>query len=257
MAGIGRITLFIAVVVVILMPFRFIVAQGTSSELPMQAEYHFARLAFGAYGRPFTNYPGEPWLRDFPDAEYHFREGLMRLTRINADGAYRQVSLLNDALFDYPYLYAVKVGFWDLRPAEVARLREYLLRGGTLVVDDFHGPNEWFQFVDSIRRVFPDRQIFDIPDEHEIFHVHYELDDRVQIVGFNQVLRGVDREHPQGVPEYWRGIADDDGRIMVIINFNMDLADAWEHADDPRYPEPWTALAYRIGINYLIYSMTR
>jgi len=230
-------------------------SQNNSRELPQESEFHFARLAFGYDGRPFTSHLGEPWLRDFPGAEFHFREGLMRLTRINSDGDYRQVSLLNDALFDYPYLYAVKVGFWSLRPTEVARLREYLLRGGTLVVDDFHGPHEWFQFVDSVRRVFPDRQIFDIPDDHEAFHVHYNLDDRVQIVGANSVSRGW--EHPQGIPEYWRAIADDDGRIMVFINFNMDLADAWEHADDPYYPEPWTALAYRIGINYLIYSMTR
>jgi len=235
----------------------FTIAQSNFRELPQESEFHFARLAFGYDGRPFTSHPGEPWLRDYPDAEYHFMGGVNRLTNINADGNFRQVSLLNDALFDYPFLYAVKVGFWNLNPQEVERLREYLVRGGTLMVDDFHGPNEWFQFITAVRRIFPDRPIIDIPDDHEVFHVHYDLDDRVQIPGVNAVLRGVTWEHPQGVPEYWRGVADDDGRIMIFINFNMDIGDAWEHADDAFYPEPLTALAYRIGINYLIYSMTR
>lgn len=231
-------------------------AQVDGREVPMQAEFHFARLAFGVNGREFTGYRGEPWLRDWPDAEFHFLQGLRRMTRVNADGEFRQVSLVNDALFDYPVIYAVKVGYWYLSDQEIERLREYLLRGGFLIVDDFHGPNEWAQFVFSMRKVFPGKAIVDIPNEHEIFHVLYDLDDRQQIPGRNSIYSGVTWEHPLGVPEYWRGIHDDDGRIMVAINFNMDLGDAWEHADDAFYPEPMTALAYRIGINYLIYAMT-
>ncbi|MEX2353511.1 MAG: DUF4159 domain-containing protein, partial [Gammaproteobacteria bacterium] len=184
-------------------------AQGTLRELPMESEFHFARLAFGVNGHPFTSHRGEPWLRDWPDAEYHFMEGVNRLTRLDATGEFRQVSLTNDALYDYPVIYAVKVGYWDLRRQEVDRLREYLLRGGTLIVDDFHGPNEWFQFISSLKRVFPDRQIIDIPDDHEVFHVHYDLDDRVQVPGRNAVYSGVSWEHPLGIPEYWRGVFDD------------------------------------------------
>jgi hypothetical protein len=229
---------------------------GGFEDVPMQSEFHFARLAFGYGGRQFTSYPGEPWLRDWPDAEYHFLQGVRRLTRIDAEGEYRQVSLINDALFDYPVIYAVKVGFWELHQNEIMRLREYLLRGGFLIVDDFHGPREWAQFISSLRKVFPGRPVVDIPDEHEIFHVLYDLDDRQQIPGRNSVYNGVTWEHPLGIPEYWRGIYDDDGRVMVAINFNMDLGDAWEHADDAFYPEPMTALAYRIGINYIIYTMT-
>jgi hypothetical protein len=225
-------------------------------KLPMQSELHFARLAFGVNGRPFSSYPGEPWLRDWPDAEDHFMEGLRRLTRINAAGDHRQVSLTNDALFDYPFIYAVKVGYWDLSKQEADRLREYLLRGGMLIVDDFHGPGEWGQFVSTLNRVFPGRSVIEIADDDEIFHVLYDLDDRQQIPGRQSVYNGVSWEHPQGMPEYWRAIKDDNGRVMVAINFNMDMGDAWEHADDAFYPEPITALAYRIGINYVIYTMT-
>jgi len=231
-------------------------AEVNYRDIPMQAEFHFARLAFGVNGRQFSSSRGEPWLRDWPEAEFHFLQGVRRMTRLSAEGDSRQVSLTNDALFDYPVIYAVKVGYWFLSNQEIERLREYLLRGGFLIVDDFHGPIEWAQFAVSMRKVFPGRAIVDIPDEDEIFHVHYDLDDRQQIPGINSIYSGVSWEHPLGVPEYWRGIYDDHGRIMVAINFNMDLGDAWEHADDAIYPEPLTALAYRIGINYLIYAMT-
>lgn len=223
---------------------------------PQEAEFHFARLAFGINGRQFTGNRGEPWLRDWPDAETHFLAGVRRMTRLAAEGEFRQVSLTSDVLFEYPLIYAVKVGYWYLSDPEIARLREYLLRGGFLIVDDFHGPNEWAQFVFSMRKVFPERAIVDIRDDDEIFHVLYDLDDRQQIPGRNSIFYGVTWEHPLGQQEYWRGIYDDEGRVMVAINFNMDLGDAWEHADDAFYPEPMTALAYRIGINYLIYAMT-
>jgi hypothetical protein len=231
--------------------------QADGNEASASSEFHFARLAFGAFGRPFGTGRGEPWLRDWPEADYHFIQGLRRLTRIDsAPGSSRHVLLTSDDLFDYPVVYAVKVGFMRLNDHEAGRVREYLLRGGFLIVDDFHGPNEWAEFAASMQRVFPNRRIVDLPDDDEVFHVLYDLDQRTQIPGRQAVARGVTWEHPQGVPAYWRGIYDDDGRLMVAINFNMDLGDAWEHADDVFYPEPFTALAYRFGINYVVYAMT-
>ena len=244
-----------------LLAFTFVCAGAASaqyrptSELP-QSEFHFARVAFGVDGGRYGGGRGEPWLRDWPEAEHHFMQGVRRLTRIDGADDNRQVSLSDDALFDYPVIYAVKVGYWRLSADEAARLREYLLRGGFLIVDDFHGPYEWVQFAESMQRAFPDRPIVDIPDNDEIFHVLYDLNQRVQIPGRQAVWSGVTWEHPQGVPAHWRGVYDDDGRLMVAINFNMDLGDAWEHADDAFYPEPLTALAYRFGINYVIYTMT-
>ena len=229
---------------------------GAAAADDAAAEFHYARLAFGAYGSSYGTGRGEPWLRDWPEADYHFMEGVHRLTRIDAAPGSRQVGLEDEALFDYPVLYAVKVGFMRLDEAEAAKLREYLLRGGFLIVDDFHGPTEWQEFAASMARVFPDRALVDVPLGDEIFHVLYDLDQKVQIPGRQAVARGVTWEHPQGVPGRWRGIYDDTGRLMVAVNFNMDLGDAWEHADDPFYPEPLTTLAYRFGVNYLIYAMT-
>jgi hypothetical protein len=223
---------------------------------PAQSEFHFARMAFGAFGRGYGGNRREPWLRDWPEADFHFTQGVRRLTRIDAAEENRHIRLTDDALFDYPVLYAVKVGYWRIDEADAASLREYLLRGGFLIVDDFHGPAEWAEFSASMKRVFPDRPIVEIPPDDEVFHVLYDLDQRVQIPGVQAIWRGVTWEHPQGVPPHWRGIYDDDGRLLIAINFNMDLGDAWEHADDAFYPEPLTALAYRFGVNYVIYSMT-
>jgi hypothetical protein len=88
-------------------------------------------------------------------------------------------------------------------------------------------------------------------------HVFYDLGDRVQIPGARHVARRNGRSFAMTEgPPHWRGIYDDSGRLMVAINFNMDMGDAWEHADDPYYPAPMTGQAYRLGINYVIYAMT-
>jgi hypothetical protein len=158
-------------------------------------------------------------------------------------------------LFDYPFLYAVEVGHWELSDADAAALRQYLLRGGFLMVDDFHGSREWEVFMESLRRVFPERPVVDIDSAHEVFHVLYDLDQRVQIPGIAALSRGVTSEQDGQIPR-WRGVFDDQGRLMVAINHNMDLGDAWELADEPYYPQPLTALAYRFAINYILYAMS-
>jgi hypothetical protein len=228
-----------------------------SSIPPPEAEFHMARMiytsggGFGAF-RPW-------WAIDYPEAEYHFRQGVRRLTRIAMADDSRHIPLTDDALFDYPWLFAQQVGRWALSNEETSRLREYLLRGGFMVADDFHGPWQWDIFAEAMSRVFPDRTIVDIPDGHEILHVLYDLDERTQIPGRRMIREmggGQIQIYPEGSPPRWRGIYDDDGRLMVVMNFNMDMGDAWEHADDPVYPEPMTALAYRFGINYVIYAMT-
>ena len=238
-----------------ILPVAVVDAEETGSQ-SAGSEFHFARLAFGAYGSRAGSGRQEPWLRDWPDAEVHFMQGVSRLTRIDSGADNRQVHLSDESLFDHPVLYAVKVGFWRLDDYEATRLREFLLRGGFLIVDDFHGPTEWLTFSESMRRVFPNRPIVEIPADDEVFHVLYSLDQRVQIPGAQAIWRGVTWEHRQGTVPHWRGVYDDASRLLVAINFNMDLGDAWEHADDAFYPEPLTALAYRFGINYVIYSMT-
>jgi hypothetical protein len=244
------------------MPFEFRPSpEGNAPVDPDGSEFHFARLIYrdGNSGRGFGN---RSWTTDMPEAEHFFMEGLTRLTRVDgtpvsvySGAGGERVDLLDGTIYDYPFLYGVEVGRWALSAEEVAVLRDYLLRGGFMMVDDFHGSQQWARFAAVMQRVFPDRPILDIRDEDEVFHVLYDLDERIQIPGLAALYNGTTYED-DGVEPTWRGIYDDEGRLVVAINHNMDLGDAWEHADTPGYPEPMTALAYRFAVNYVIYSMT-
>jgi hypothetical protein len=215
-------------------------------------EFEFARLIYRDRGGGLYS---PAWTIDFPEAEFFFNKGVSRLSRLEMGSDGVQIDLADDSLFNYPFLYAVEVGQWRLSDYEAERLREYLLRGGFLMTDDFHGQNEWFYFTDSMSRVFPDRPIVDVEDNHEILRVVYEVDERIQVPGLVSILSNTTFENGGREP-HWRGIYDDDGRLMVIINHNMDLGDAWEHADDTRYPQEMTTLALHFAVNYVIFSMT-
>jgi len=182
-------------------------------------------------------------------------QGVRRLTRIHTRSVEQVVDLDSDEIYNWPWIYAVEVGHWALTDAQCKRLRDYLLRGGFLMVDDFHGTWEWENFMASMSRVFPDRPVVDLDSSDPIFHVLYDLDERFQVPGIQYWYSGRLYEK-DGVEPRWRAIYDDKGRIMVAICHNMDLGDAWEWADHPRYPEPYASLAYRTGINYIIYAMT-
>src|SRR5262245_21839247 len=155
-------------------------------------EFTFARLIYAenpefARGWGFGGYR---WLTDAPEAETHLLQGIHRLTRVNAASEGTAVRLEDDALFDYPFLYAVEVGGWGLSDNEAVRLREYLDRGGFLMVDDFHGSLEWEGFMYSMRRVYPDHMVVEIPDSDEVFHVLYELIERPQIPSIYGAMTG-------------------------------------------------------------------
>lgn len=217
-----------------------------------QNEFAFARLIYNGFDAGGW---GPRWQVDWPEAETHLLAGLARLTRIdtNPQGALLQLS--DETLFDHPWLYAVEVGSLRLSEYEAYRLREYLLRGGFLMVDDFHGPHEWDSFAYAMNQVFPNRRIEEITVNDAIFETLYDINERTQIPGLRPLRSGRTWESGGNIP-HWRGIRDDDGRVMIAINFNMDLGDAWEHADWSEYPQAYSALAYRFALNYVLYAMT-
>ena len=231
-----------------------------------KTEFAFARLmypqvsgrfrGFGAYGNGDWRRGLSIWTQDYPRADRHFSLAMRRLTRIHVRSAEQPVNLDDgDDVDNYPWLYAVQVGQWKLTDAQAKQMREYLLRGGFFMCDDFWGPGQWENFLESMHRVFPDRAIVDIPNDDPIFHVVYDLTDRYQVPGARYIQTGV-TEKCQGCPARWRGIYDDRGRLVVAMTFQSDLGDSWEWADDPGYDEKFSALGIRIGINYIIYSMT-
>jgi hypothetical protein len=230
----------------------------TPEERP-SAEFHFIRLEYVDLFTARRGFGGRGWWRqDWPEADIHFTQGVRRLTKIDV-GEQRHLPLTSERLFDYQWIYATQVGFWDLSAIEVERLGDYLRRGGFLVVDDFHGPQDWSVFQASMERVMPGQPIVDIDPGDSVLHVLYDITERTMIPGLRHLRRGPGgsvQVYPQATPPLWRAVYDEKGRMVVAINFNMDVGDAWEHADMPEYPEAMTSLAYRFGINYIIYSMT-
>jgi hypothetical protein len=224
-------------------------------------EFQFARMIYTDNARNRRGRSGW-WSQDWPDAEQHFFLGVSRLTRLEI-GDPVTIQLTDERLFDFPWLYATQVGYWDLSDEELDALREYLLRGGFFMTDDFFGDNEWNVFEDTMRRLFPDRPMVHIPRDDPILHSVYNIDDFTQIPGLRHIGCGGGFGRRGGgfgttslpAPE-WLGIYDDNERLIVAINYNQDVGDAWEEADDPCYPQPMTALAYRIAINYVTYAMT-
>jgi len=238
-------------------------------ELPndwqQKGEWAFARLMFP--GGPNDGYRGRfdgdfrlglsLWPQDYPRADRHFSLALRRLSRIHVRSVEQPINVEEgDDVYNWPWLYAVQVGEWGLTPAEGKIIRDYLLRGGFFMADDFHGNYEWQMFEKRIRYVFPDRPIVDIPDDDPIFHTVFDLNDRFQIPGYEHLYQGCKACSNGGVGAHWRGIYDDKGRVMVAITYNSDVGDAWEFADDPSYPEKFANLAIRIGVNYVVYAMT-
>jgi hypothetical protein len=218
------------------------------------SEWVFARFMYRAV--PTWRGRGNNWTIDYPRSDRHLSAAVRRLTRIDARSVEQPVAAEDgDDIYNWPWLYGVEVGHWDLTDFQAAKLRDFLLRGGFFMCDDFHGTVEWETFVASMQRVFPDRAIVDLPNSDPIFHTVYDLDDRYQVPGAQYLYTGRVAEK-DGYDARWRGIYDDKGRLMVAICHNMDLGDSWEHADEPEYPERFSALGFRIGVNYLTYAMT-
>ena len=221
-----------------------------------QAELQIGRVIYGQsmsgfdFGRPW-------WAIDWPEAEAHITDGVSRMSLIDIAPDSKFIQLEDPNLFNYPWLFLQQIGRGGFTAGELNKLREFLLRGGFILVDDFHGSDR-AQFDRFARQLFPDRPVVPIPLEDAVMNLHYQLNQSTQIPGSRHLIRlgdGSTGARMEG-PQEWLGVYDDNGNLILAAHYNMDMGDAWEHADDPYYPEAMTNLAYRFGVNYMIYAMT-
>ncbi len=215
-------------------------------------EFYFTRAAYTGYG--FRNF--RSWSVDFPKADRQFLIGLRRLTNLDAYELENPIRLTDPDLGRFPFIYAVEVGYMALTDAEVAGLRRYLLAGGFLVVDDFWGSFEWENLELEVDRVLPEYDIVGIPLDHPLFSCFYNIKKILQIPNVGQGIAGGPTWEKDGYIPAVRGIFDDKGRLMVVINWNTDLGDAWEWAENPYYPLKFSTYAYQMGVNFIIYAMS-
>lgn len=226
--------------------------------------FYFTRGAYGG-GGGFRRRGGS-WRTDYPEAEYYFTQLVSRLVDIDVylrGGGANPMYLDDPNLRRYPFLYIVEPGGMYLSEPEVRGLRSYLEAGGFMMMDDFWGVRETANVEYQLAQVLPGRPIVEIPLDHPIFHSVYDIKEIRQVpnvrngqaVGAGYAGARTDEGDNSEVP-YVRGIFDDEGRLMVVINQNTDLGDAWEWAEDPYYPLDYSTYATEVGINTVVYAMT-
>lgn len=220
---------------------------------PEWHEFYFTRAAYNSYsgwGRRSRS-----WATDYPKSDRQFLTVLQRLTNLDAFSYENAILLTDENIRRYPFLYALEVGYMSLSAGEIEGLRDYLKAGGFLVIDDFWGTMEWQQFEYQMSLVFPQHPIIDLELDHPVFNTFYDIDEILQVPAYGRYWGGRTSERDGFVP-YVKGILDDDGRLMVIINWNTDLGDAWEWAEQPDYPVQYSTFAFQMGVNMIIYAMS-
>jgi Domain of unknown function (DUF4159) len=230
------------------------------------AEYVFGRLMYpqgngGGFGRrgfrDWRQGGRTAWTNDYPRADRHLLSAVRRLTRVDARSVEQPINLEDgDDIYNWPMLYMVRAGFSDLTPEMSAKLRDYIARGGFLVADDMWGLNEWGGFANTMKQVMPGKDFNEIPDSDALWHIAFDLTNRYQILGQWSRFNG-GQPLNQGYTPHWRGIWDEKKeRLLVAAWVNCDTGDSWEWADDPSYPEKYSALGIRMVVNHILYAMS-
>jgi len=212
----------------------------------------FARLIYN--GRILAYYKN--WYTDYPKGDEQLIMGIQRLTNLNIADRPRAVPLNDPDLFKYPFLYSSEVGQIVLTDQDAAIMREYLARGGFWMVDDFWGSFEMDNFAIQLRKILPGAEIKNIPMDHPIFHSFYDIDKIIQVPSLAYTINGGITYEQDGFVGECKGVFDDHGRLVIVINHNTDLGDAYEWADEPRYPNYFSSFAYRVAINSILYALT-
>jgi hypothetical protein len=235
---------------------------GSTAESVDPGRFIFCRVQYRSHTHRDT------WSVDWPDSDRNFSERLSELTTIEVprdeegNALHTTVDLADrEALFRFPLLYIVEVGYLTLTDDEARNLRDYLLRGGFLFVDDFWGEVEWNNWVGEIAKALPPESfpIVELPLEHEVFQIVFQMDELPQVPSIHYWVRtGRTDERPDAPHANYRGIYDDKGRLMVFIGHNTDLGDAWEREgeNEAYFREFSAAKAYPLGINVVVYALT-
>jgi len=242
-----------ALLLALIAPF-IVAAQGArvSSSFRQVVEYDgnltFTRLVYGSGLGGFGGFGGAAWSHDYPAADRNLSAIIDYITnvRVRLDGT-NVLDLDDPEIFQNPILYVWEPGYWAIQPSEARRLREYLLKGGFVIFDDFEGPDHWNNMVAQMRQALPDHDFIRIDERHPIFHSFFDINK-------------IDVPHPSVsvVPAYFAMFENNDpsGRMMALANHNSDIAEYWEWSAEGLYnPDP-TSNAYRLGVNYFVYAMT-
>jgi len=225
-------------------------------EVPAEFEadaFTFARL------RPRIHHR---WAVDYPDSDLNFSFRLQQMTSMLVNPNPVVIDTLSPNLQDYPFLYLVEPGTVQLSAREAQVLREYLLNGGFMMLDDFWGQAEWQNTYIQMKRIFPDREPVELELDHPVFNAVFQLEEKPQIPAMEYAIQGraqgITSQPGGGEEASYYGIFDDEGRMMVIICRDTDLGDGWEREGDNAwfFKEFSEKRAYPMGINIVFHALT-
>lgn len=221
--------------------------------------FRFVRVKYDSYRGARYHRMGR-WATDYPDSDLNFSFRLQQLTAIKVNPEPIYLDLTDERLANYPFLYMIEPGGLQFSDEEVRALRTYLMNGGFMMVDDFWGSYEWENFLFEIKRVFPDRDPVELPISHPIFHVVYDLTEKPQVPSIHhwQSYGDTSERGWDSQQVHYKGIFDDDERLVMIICHNTDLGDGWEREGESReyFTNFSEKLAYPMGINIVVYAMS-
>jgi hypothetical protein len=243
--------LCVALIVVLASEFFWV---GAQNQPPIDMKkFTLARIRFETglsswFGGRGRRGRGAPWAHDYPTSERNFMKILAEVTRLDTNSEGHIVSFDSEEVFKFPIAYICEVGYLDLSEREVRNMREYLLRGGFLIVDDFRGHRDLYNFIQQMKLVFPDRSLELLDNDHDIFKCFYDISDLELPPPPTYRWDYLD-------PRYY-GMEDDNGRLMMIVNYDTDIGDYWEWSHDPFWPIAETNEAYKYGVNYVMYALS-
>ena len=196
----------------------------------------------------YTEYRSAGWAFDYPTMERNLMLMMREVTSLRPHVRASNIHTLDDPeLLRYPIAYLSEPGFWVPSDSEVVGLRNYLAKGGFLIVDDFM-LNQWYNFEEQMKRVLPGARIEELDVAHPIFHSFFDLE-----------TLDMDYPHRPGLKAKFLGIHqnnDRSKRLVVIINYNNDIGDYMEHSGQGWWPVNTSNDAYKLAINYIIYGLT-
>ena len=223
--------------------------QPRRADVTYDGRFTFVRLRWGSDSMFSRRGFSAAWNHDYPRAEQHLSLILDELTAVDVRTDRTLLLSLDDPeLFNYPIASMWEPGFWSLTDREARSFREYLLKGGLAVFEDFDGPEQWSHFEAQMRRVIPDGRFVKLDNTHRIFRSFFQVED---IEGIVHPMTGIR-------PSYYALYEDNDpsGRLMVVANFDNDVPEYWEWSGQGLYPFDASNEAYKLGVNYVIYGLT-
>ena len=220
-------------------------AQRGFEQVPYNGKFTFTRIRYGGDG---FRRGGGAWAHDYPQADQHLPKIIEYVSTIPINLDASNVYDLDDPeIFRHPIIYLSEPGFWRITDSEATSLRQYLLKGGFLILDDFEG-NQWYNMEAQLKHAMPDHQLIEVGPDHPVFSSLFELDDIY-----------VPHAMYQTRPSYWAMFENNDPtrRMLVLVNHDSDLAEYWEWAGDESFvPIPMSNEAFKLGVNYILYALT-